>query len=265
MVDIHCHLLPGLDDGPARFSEALAMAEAAYADGIRILYATPHHGNGVYRNPASKVRKAADDFRDELQARSLELEIIAGQEVRLSESLIAELEEGTVAPLGTGRYLLLELPGSRLPKNLEEMLYELRVRELIPVIAHPERNAVLADKPSLLEALTELGALGQVTARSLLGGFGSKAGKAAWQMVRQGYAPLVATDAHDLTRRPFELSAAYRLIQQRLGTPAGQLLQDNARRLLVDEDLVRIPIEPERKKGMSRLRRFFPSTIKRGE
>lgn len=259
MVDIHCHLLPGLDDGPARFSQAVEMAEAAYADGIRTLIATPHHGNGAFRNPASTVRTAVSHFREELKTRGVAVEVVAGQELRLSENLIGELEAGIAGVLGESRCLLIELPGASIPSCLEELLYELRIRGLTAIIAHPERNVILQRQPEHMGTLRELGALGQVTARSLLGGFGAKTGKAAWTMLHQGFIHFIATDAHDLIRRPFELTAAYRLVENRLGPAMSRRLQDNAERLVQGDEMIAALDVPQKEKGWRFVRRLFPS------
>jgi protein-tyrosine phosphatase len=238
MIDIHCHILPGLDDGSADLTSSLRMAQAAVADGITTIIATPHH-DGSRRNPALRIREAVREFQQELEARHIPLTVIPGQEARLRDSFLPDLAEGRIAALGSGAYVLLEFPHACVPQDALDILYELKVRKLSAVIAHPERNREIADNPDKLRELVEAGALSQITSHSLTGLFGSKVQKTALRLVKERLTHFVATDAHDPDLRNFNLKEAFRILEERCGGEVIVYLQENARRLAAG-----LPVEP---------------------
>ncbi|WJH35578.1 tyrosine protein phosphatase [Paenibacillus aurantius] len=262
MIDIHCHILPGMDDGPEEMDQSVRMAELAVREGITAIVATPHHANGVYRNSASAIIQAVHTLNAVLADLDVNLEIIPGQEVRLTDRLLEDLEEGRLILQGN-RYLLLELPASRLPSRLEETLHELRVLGITPIIAHPERNAVLAADPGLLEALIDKGALSQLTSHSLTGLFGSRIQKAALRFCDRDLVHFVASDAHDTEVRNNRLAPAYALLQKRLGDAAVERLRRNTELMLTGEAIDPWPIR-QKPKGLLR-RLTIPFQRTRGE
>lgn len=228
MIDIHCHILPFMDDGAADWESALSMAADALADGIHTVVATPHHANGQYLNPAADIISAVETFRRKLEENSCPLRVLTGQEIRVNSGLLDELEQGMLLPLAQSRYILLEMPSSRVPSSMAEVCHELVIQGYVPVIAHPERNAEVAEHPDKLARLIELGALGQVTAQSVAGTFGGKLQKLSLDLCRRGLIHVVASDAHDSLRRPFGLSEAFRVIEKELGAAAGEFFRGNA-------------------------------------
>lgn len=239
MIDIHNHILPYMDDGAADWEAALGMARDAHKDGISTVIATPHHANGVYLNPASAIKQAVEQLNERLQQAKIPLQVLPGQEIRVYADLLNDLEQGQLLTLAGSRYILLEMPSSRVPRSMEETCHELLIQGLIPVIAHPERNAEIAESPGRLERLIELGALGQVTSQSLAGVFGSKLQKLSFELCRRNAVHVIASDAHDSHHRPFGLSEAYAALDKEMGSAVSDCFRHNSQRILDNEDLVR--------------------------
>ncbi|WP_151736559.1 tyrosine-protein phosphatase [Paenibacillus tengchongensis] len=239
MIDIHSHILPFVDDGAADWAAALAMAQDAHQDGITAVIATPHHANGVYLNPASRINELVPELQERLQEAGIPVQVLAGQEIRVYGDLLADLERGELLTLAGTRYILLEMPSSRVPRNMEETCHELVIQGLIPVIAHPERNSEVADDPRKLEKLIDLGAVGQVTAQSLAGVFGSKLQKLSLDLCRRNLVHVIASDAHDSGHRPFGLSEAYRVVEKELGSATFDFFQQNSRNIVENGELIR--------------------------
>lgn len=202
LTDVHCHLLPGIDDGARDLDQALAMAQIACADGIGRIVVTPHHLNGVYANPAAAVRAAVAACKQALGRAGIELEILPGSELHLTPELPAALDAGEALTLGDhGRHVLVELPVHTVPVGAGQLLETLLAMGLTPIIAHPERNFELRRHPERLAEWVGYGCLGQVTAQSCTGMFGEAVQAAARTMVGNGSIHLVASDAHRDTRR----------------------------------------------------------------
>ena len=217
-VDIHCHCLPGLDDGPATMADAVAICRLLAADGITTAIATPHQlGTYGTTNGADRVRQAVADLSAVLAAEHVPLRVLPGGDVRVDDALIDELAADHVLTLGDGRaYVLLELPHESLI-DLGRLVVELTSAGLTPVLSHPERNGPLARRVDPALPWLASGMVMQVTAGSLVGQFGPLAERAGWQMIEQGLVAIVATDAHDVDRRPPSMSAAIDAIAGRLG------------------------------------------------
>ncbi|WP_281885440.1 tyrosine-protein phosphatase [Paenibacillus sp. YYML68] len=239
MIDIHTHILPGIDDGAANEEQALQMARAAVADGIHTLIATPHHYNGKYTNPGAMVRERVQALNALLQANGVDVQVLPGQEVRLNRELLDELQSGVTIGLHDTTYVLLELPSSDVPSYTEEMLHELLLMGRIPIIAHPERNAVLASDTEQLSRLIEAGALAQLTSHSINGVYGRKLQKLCFTWCKQGLIQFVSSDAHNVEHRAFHLRQAYEAVREQCGSDMTDYLMGNAERLVAGE-LVRV-------------------------
>ncbi|WP_410514268.1 tyrosine protein phosphatase [Paenibacillus sp. BR2-3] len=248
MIDIHSHILPFMDDGAADWEAALGMAQDAIRDGITTIIATPHHANGQYMNPAPSIEQAVKVMNERLRQLGNPLLVLPGQEIRVYGDLLNDLEHGQLLSLAGSRYILLEMPSSRVPRNMEEVCHELTIQGYVPVIAHPERNAEVAADPARLERLIEQGALGQVTAQSVAGVFGSKLQKLSLELCRKKLVHVVASDAHDSGHRPFGLSEAYRVLEKQLGTEVSGFFRENAEKIVGNKEiLVRNQDEPRKK------------------
>ncbi|MCG0672391.1 tyrosine protein phosphatase [Lactiplantibacillus plantarum] len=229
-VDLHCHLLPGLDDGPQQLDQAIEMARQAVGDGIRYVLATPHHLDRHYQNTGPVVERAVIEFQAELQRQRIPLTVFAGQEVHLRDKLVATQSQLLGIDAGR-RYLLLELPHEQVPHYTAQVVFELLQHGTTPVIAHPERNAQIMARPEQLYDLIQQGCLAQLTAGSIVGQFGRAVKSTALELVEYGLVQLIASDAHFMARRGFMMRAGYQALARLDGhNPA--YFATNARLLL---------------------------------
>ena len=226
MIDIHCHILPGLDDGAGTMDEALSMARMAASDGIHTIVASSHMTPGVYDNTPDRICAAAEALDDRLRREGIPIRIVPGADVRITPELL----RGNGHYLCIGRrtpYLLLEFPHDLIPPGSDRLIGALRDRGVVPVITHPERNADLQRRPEKLTPFIEMGCLVQVTAMSLTGEFGPRALDAAERLMKEGRVHCIATDAHDTVKRPPILFRAVRRAGELVGEAA-------AKRMVVD-------------------------------
>lgn len=208
-VDIHCHLLPAIDDGPRDWDEALAMAQLAASQGTRTIVATPHQLGAFAHNRGERIRALAAELQQRIEAAGIPLRVLPGGEVRVESELIDRLAVDDALTLGDlGRHVLLELPHDvYLP--IEPLVAELACRGIVAVLAHPERNQGLLHHPELVAQLVDAGCLLQLTAGSLCGSFGSDCQDLAEELLGDGLVHVVASDGHgSRSRRPL-LDRAY--------------------------------------------------------
>ena len=219
-VDVHCHLLPELDDGAASWDEALQMAEMAADDGIATIVATTHQLGSYAANRPDAIRTQADRLQAELDERGIPLTVLPGADVRIEPGLIGKIRSGEVLTLGDrGLHVLLELPHEvYLP--LDRLLADLKKAGLVGILSHPERNRGIIAQPAVVKSLVRAGCLIQVTAASLTGGFGRRVRGVAEWLVKQGLVHLVSTDAHNTRSRPPLLAEAYDRVVELAGQAA---------------------------------------------
>ncbi len=236
MIDLHCHLLPGIDDGPATLAEALAMARLAVAHGIREARVTPHLHVGRWENDRARIAAAVDSFRMELESAGISLEVSFAAEVRASYDILPLIEEGRVpfvGALGGHKVLLLELPHGHVPVGADKLVDWLLAHGIRPMIAHPERNKdILRDADKILPFVRQ-GCLLQLTADAVAGGFGEDCAARARQFLEEGWVTVLASDAHDTELRPPRITpgreAAARIVGEE---EAARLVEENPARLL---------------------------------
>lgn len=238
MVEMHCHILSGLDDGPVRMEQSVAMAEKAAASGITSIIATPHHLNGQYNNEPMVVNQAVNLLHAELRKRNIRLEIHPGQEIRVHDNLIGDLYAGKCCTLAGSRYMLLELPFGHIPSQFPGILHELRIAGITPIIAHPERNRAILKKPKLLADYLSQGGLCQLTAQSFTGLFGRKVQKWCFHFCKENGFHFISSDAHDTCKRTFAIREGERIIERHFGAEAVRKLAENASHILSNSNLV---------------------------
>jgi len=244
MIDLHCHLLPGVDDGARSFEESVAMCRMAVEAGCEAMVATPHQRRGEWWN-SDRERLAA--LADELQTRvGPALRIYLGGEIHVDSELLAEIEKlpdgGGVFPLAGSRYLLIELHGGVTPAAAIHLVHELAVAGWRPILAHPELIPWLADDREMVSRLVSLGALTQVTAMSVAGDFGRRPQLHTHALLDAGLVHFLASDSHNTRRRPPGLRRAYELVAERWGEEtARRLTLDNPRAVVEDRPLPDIP------------------------
>ena len=223
-VDIHCHVLPGLDDGAATLADALAMAETAVADGITTIVATPHQSGNHAKNSAAVIREAATRFQQCLDQRKLPLRVLPGADVRIEPELVERIRRDEVLTLADRRrHVLLELPHD-VYVPLDRLLAKLNSAGMVGVLSHPERNRGILKQPQVLKPLVERGCLMQITAGSLTGTFGQHAQRLAESMFEQGLVHVVSTDAHNIASRPPRLQQAFDRVTELAGEDTASTL-----------------------------------------
>ncbi|MGG5317361.1 tyrosine-protein phosphatase [Enterococcus sp. AZ072] len=233
MIDLHCHILPGMDDGPQTLDESIAMAHEAIRQGITHILCTPHHNNGRYDNPASKIIPAVQNLQQELDRRGIELTLFEGQEVRITGELMEAIQQQEILFTDLdNHYLLVEFPTLEVPAYAEQLFFQLIGQGYTPVIVHPERNAFFGQDPNRLLPYLEMGALTQLTAPSITGFFGRKIQKTAKTMLENKLVYMVASDAHSIQHRGFYLKEAYQEIEKNVGIDYAQAMEQMAKDLL---------------------------------
>lgn len=240
MIDLHSHILPGVDDGAQTLEVSLEMARKAISQGITHLMCTPHHNNGKYNNPAEEVIQGVADLQKELDQRGLELTLLEGQEVRLTEFLLSAIKRDEILFTDLDNtYLLIEFPTNEIPIYAEQMFYHLLNQGHVPVIVHPERNAVFREEPNRLVSFLEMGTLTQLTAPSIVGIFGSEIQQTAELMLEHNMLYMVASDAHNLRHRTFLMKEAYEKIEKIGGKEMVASMQQMAKDLVNGDSVVR--------------------------
>lgn len=203
LTDIHCHILPGLDDGAADWQEALAMAQLAARDGVRTIVATPHQLGGYSNNHPAVIRDRCSRLEQLLQQQGVPITVLPGADVRIEPELPAMVGKGEVLTLAdNGRYVLVELPHETF-FPLDGLVRQLAAINVRTILSHPERNRAILRRPEYASQLVAAGCLMQVTAGSLVGSFGPAIQRFAEHLVVEGLAHFIATDAHgQRARRP---------------------------------------------------------------
>jgi protein-tyrosine phosphatase len=252
-VDIHCHMLPGLDDGAGDWGEAMAMAQLAAHDGIGTIIVTPHQLGGFGQNQGDLIRQRTEAFQELLDGHALPLRVLPGADVRIEPEMISKIRCGEVLTLADrGRYVLLELP-HELYFPLDRLLGELERAGLVGILSHPERNLGLLRQPQLIAPLVRAGCLMQVTAGSLLGAFGPDCQAMAEQLVSEGLVHFLASDAHSSrTRRPLMRQAFDSVCRLTDTETAWELCVRNPTRIVTDQVIPQDVFSPKEKGTFTR-------------
>lgn len=220
-IDIHCHILPGMDDGPATLEESLKMLEVAKNDGISRIFAAPHILDGLYSNKGAEIIASVENLRKHLPAG---LELFYGADVRVIPDVLKRIESGEVLTLNGSGFMLMELPEYIVPPYLDSFIFNLRHKGITPIITHPERHLRLMHDHNGLSGLRDSGAMCQITAMSITGDFGREVMRASFSMIEKGLADIVASDAHNAGRRPPILSKAYKEVKKHFGENVAEML-----------------------------------------
>jgi protein-tyrosine phosphatase len=256
MVDVHCHILPGLDDGAADVKESLAMAQSAISDGITHVAATPHSST-EFRFDYGRVRA----LRDQLQRLVGDRLVLAtGCDFHLNlENLEALRKEPTHFCINQLNYLLVEFSEYSIPPNTAHTLHAMKLTGLHPIITHPERNGIIQSQTNLLVSWVRLGCFVQVTGGSLTGTFGPKAKADALRWIGMGLVHFVASDAHNTRGRPLRLQPAYEVVRDQFGdAKARALFDENPMAAFEGGELPHVPeVVPEGKPGVGQRKRFW--------
>ncbi len=260
MIDIHCHILPALDDGPEAIEMACEMAEMAISEGVTHVIGTPHANNTHHFDPAL-VRKRCDELEARLEGRLI---LATGCDFHMSfENLQDIRHDSTRYTLNQKNYLLVEFAAYSVPPSMDQALHELQLAGLHPIITHPERNPLIRTKPERLFQWLRQGCYAQITAGALLGKWGNAAQDAAERWLSGGAVHFLASDAHNVTSRPLKLKETYELVARRNGeSVARALLIENPLAVFEGRDLPYVPelseeIAPQNEAQPKKRKRFL--------
>ena len=235
MIDLHTHILPGVDDGVATLEEAVAFARVAAADGIRTIVATPHYRDGFYMNPRDQVLDGVAALRRTLAGEGVDVEILPGAEVHVCPDLVERIRSGHAPTLGdNGRTVLFELSMSQYPFDLPNMVYQMRLAGLQVLFAHPERIRYFQDDIRRYEEVVRLGAFGQLTSGSALGLFGTGIEEFSEELTRKRLVHVLASDAHNTRSRSPVLSRAVARVADWVGSERARRMVDDVPRAFLE-------------------------------
>ena len=196
MYDLHSHILPGVDDGARTLEDALEMARSAVEHGTKVMVATPHRKDVIESFSVQQIQEHLAVLKGELDQNGVDLEILLGMETHLELELPEAFAEGLALPINGSRYALVELTFFGHPNYMEEVLFQLQLRGLTPVLAHPERIEVIQRNVDLLVGFVERGMLSQITAGSIVGHFGGRVKRFTHSLLRRGLVHVIASDTH---------------------------------------------------------------------
>lgn len=224
MIDLHSHILPGIDDGAKTLADSLVMARIAVQDGIRVMACTPHIYPGLYMNDGPDIARRRDALQEALRSEGIALELVVGADVHLVPGLLEGLRTGRVPTLHGSRYLLLEPSHASPPPRFEDSVFDLLASGYTPIITHPERLTWVEGHYPVFLRLIERGAWMQITAGALTGLFGPRAKYWGERFVGEGHAHIIASDAHSTGRRKPLMREALSIAERLLGHNEAQRL-----------------------------------------
>ena len=238
MIDIHCHILPGMDDGSGNFSDSIEMAQLAAASGTRCIVVTPHCNvpNAFENYWVQEVQAVFDRLQKEIDARNIPITFLPGQEVFLASDFLPLIKQGKLIPINDSRYLLVEFSAHENASVAIRKLQKITAEGYVPIVAHPERYAFVHEHGDMVYRMKEMGCLTQINKGSLKGRFGYKAMKSAFEILENYDADFIASDGHSQYSRTPYLADAYEIVSERFSADyADFLLHDNPRRVLRNE------------------------------
>jgi protein-tyrosine phosphatase len=252
MIDIHTHILPGLDDGSKTVDESLLMIRQAIDAGVEIICATPHILDGVSLSFQEKVNRIFQQLLSQVEKKSLKVKLVLGSEIYVRQEILSLSRFDFFTLNQSGKYVLLELPLGHIPPNLGRLVHDLLSKGVTPIIAHPERSIDEKGQVKDIEHLACRGALMQINAGSLFGRYGDLPRKAAEHLLKQNLVHVMASDAHDLRARSIAvLRQAFMEVCRLVGkTKTEELVIHNPLRILNGEALVIDQYRVEEKKSI---------------
>ena len=243
MVDIHTHILWAVDDGPKQIEETMQVLEQAVAEGITEIIATPHSFHPQYHVQYEMINSQIQLLQAHLQNNGIPLTLHVGHEVRRSDNIIPLYKAKQIHTLANSNYILLELPAHTVPHYTINIVRELLTQGLIPIIAHPERNKAIAQRPVYLERLIHEGAMAQITAGSLAGHFGRTIQNLPLELVKANLVHTYGSDVHNLISRPFLFDEGLCYLEKKKELDTVEMLLENNSRII--KNLPFILQEPE--------------------
>ena len=254
MIDIHAHVLPHVDDGPQSWRESLSMLQRGAEDGIRGVVCTSHILDRLDSQVETGLIEKFKELRKRVAKSPFKISLWLGSEIYCGTNLTPKSRIATLN--NNGRYILIELPLNEIPKEAENIFFQLTLDGKIPILAHPERNSLILQRPKIVFELVHRGILIQMNAGSLTGLFGKRVKQIAFEMMDHHLVHFVASDCHDERNRPLKLSGAYKLVCKQWGNEtADRLFKNNPYKAVIGEEIVPPLPLPIEKTGMKKLRR----------
>jgi protein-tyrosine phosphatase len=242
LIDLHCHLLPEVDDGAVDLKTSLAMARMSVADGVTVIACTPHILPGVYDNTGPDIRSRVQRLQLELDAAGIRCRLVPGCDAHISPDLVSQLKSGSALTLNDSRYVLVEPPHHILPPNIDRLFFDLLAAGYVPVLTHPERMSWVDRNEELLNRLVLSGVWMQMTAGAIIGGFGEKVRRQAVKMLHRGMIHIVASDAHNTANRSPVMGEAFRALGGLVGLEqARNLVETRPAAILEDQAPASVP------------------------
>ena len=235
MVDLHCHILPGIDDGSKDIEETLEMARIAVSEGVQHIICTPHYIQYSDYYNKKQVEALVDEMNERLNEEGISLTLSAGHEVYMTPDLPKLVQEGEVSTLNNTQYLLVEFPMNDIPLYAEDVFYELRLMGLTPVLAHPERYPMIIENPTLLLKFLNLGVLCQANVGSIRGFFGERVQETVFKLIEHRMIHFIATDAHTPRNRSPKVQKALEAVTKLDATLAQELFIENPLKVYQNE------------------------------
>lgn len=254
ITDIHCHILPGIDDGARSMETSVKMAEIALSEGITRIVATPHFDPEIksIEDFASERDEAILNLKDELAQRNIKIDILQGAEVYLTP-LLPDMDRLDLLCLRDSRYMLVEIPFTTLPQWLDEILYSIQLRGITPILAHPERYARMVENPHILAGLVDKGLLLQINASSMCHKSDRKVKSFIRYLIKSGMVHFLATDAHSVRSRPPRIQESISIILQAFGSDIAEYMLENARKIGDGGAVEKLPVVEYRQGVLERL------------
>ncbi|MEN3246792.1 tyrosine-protein phosphatase [Fructilactobacillus sanfranciscensis] len=258
MIDIHCHILPDVDDGAPDMETSLRLAKEAEKQGITAALLTPHHMDGQYINHLKDVEKETIEFQKQIDEHGINLKVFPGQEVHITGDLLKEIDDGDILFADPyNRYIMLELPHTEVPEYTEDMLFELNARGITPVIVHPERNHGFQNDHDLLYKFVAQGAATQLTASSYVGVFGPEVEKLTEEIIAANLGTTFGSDTHNFKGRRYRMKDAYAKLEKQFGVKMATRYKFNAKAIINGDDIDQGEIKPIKKKKKKKFLGLF--------
>lgn len=237
VIDLHCHILPGIDDGSKDIDQTLEMARIAVSEGIKTIICTPHYIQ--YNEPYNKkqVEELIEEINKRFSDEGITLNLVAGHEVYMTPDLPKLVQEGEVSTLNNSKYILVEFPMNDIPLYAEDVFYELRLMGLVPILAHPERYPMIMEDPNNLLKFLKLGVLCQANVGSVRGLFGERVQKTVIKLIEHNMIHFIATDAHGPKRRSPKIGAAIEVIKELDPQLVEKLFYENPLKVYQNEEI----------------------------
>lgn len=239
MIDLHCHILPGVDDGSKTLEESLEMARIAESEGIKKIINTSHYHPDFEYIMGSALLDEVDKFNKTLKENNIDIEVFIGNELYYSDNLLEYIQKKEFFTLNNSRYLLIEFSPTNFPKHIGDIVYELKIRGYVPILAHVERYRAVHEDINLIKNAIEEGALIQINASSITGKGPKEFEKTCNDLIKRNMVHFVGTDAHSSTRRRPLIKEAYNIVCSKYGESlANELFELNAQKVLNDEEII---------------------------